>query len=121
MKMGNRIGKIALTVLVFLTAGSILVMLLWNVLMPGLFNLHAISFWQAAGLLVLSKILFGGRGYSGMFFRREKNYFQEKWKNMTPDQRKEFIANRRKHGFSYSRNSGAEEATADSQASDVEK
>ena len=28
--------------------------------MPAIFGLHAISFWQALGLLVLSKILFGG-------------------------------------------------------------
>jgi len=29
-------------------------------LAPAIFGLHTISFWQALGLLVLSKILFGG-------------------------------------------------------------
>jgi hypothetical protein len=36
-----------------------LVELLWNWLMPGLFGLKAISYWQAFGLVVLAKILFG--------------------------------------------------------------
>ena len=33
------------------------VMLLWNALMPDIFGLPIITFWQAAGLLILSKIL----------------------------------------------------------------
>ena len=34
------------------------VMLLWNWLMPELFGLSAIGFWQAAGLMLLSSFLF---------------------------------------------------------------
>ena len=33
---------------------------LWNWLMPGIFGLPAITFWQAVGLLALSWLLFGG-------------------------------------------------------------
>ena len=33
---------------------------LWNRLMPILFHLPAITFWQAVGLLALSWLLFGG-------------------------------------------------------------
>ena len=33
---------------------------LWNGLMPSIFGWHTITFWQAVGLLLLSKILFGG-------------------------------------------------------------
>lgn len=40
-------------------------MLLWNWLVPDLFNGPAITYWQAAGLLVLSKILFSGIGCGG--------------------------------------------------------
>lgn len=37
-------------------------MWLWNWLMPAIFNLPVISIWQAAGLIILSHILFrGGR------------------------------------------------------------
>jgi len=41
------------------------VQLLWNVLMPEIFGLKIISFWQAFGLLLLSKILFGGFRFKG--------------------------------------------------------
>ena len=36
------------------------VMYLWNWLIPDLFNGPVITFWQAFGLILLSKILFGG-------------------------------------------------------------
>jgi len=36
------------------------VMLLWNWLMPEIFGLKALSYWQAWGLLILSSILFKG-------------------------------------------------------------
>ena len=38
------------------------VMHLWNWLLPTLFGWRQISFWQALGLLVLCRILFGGWG-----------------------------------------------------------
>jgi len=36
------------------------VMLLWNWLMPEIFGLRTLSYWQAWGLLILSSILFKG-------------------------------------------------------------
>jgi Ca2+/H+ antiporter, TMEM165/GDT1 family len=69
---------------------SFVVMRLWNWLMPGLFGWHMISFWQALGLLVLSKILFGGfRGRPGrhMHWRRR---MKERWEKMTPEEREKF-------------------------------
>lgn len=36
-----------------------LVQILWNALMPAIFHLPAISYWQAAGLMLLSRLLFG--------------------------------------------------------------
>jgi hypothetical protein len=44
---------------------------LWNWLMPDLFGLRAISFWQAVGLLGLSWLFFGGFGWMGRRPRRE--------------------------------------------------
>jgi hypothetical protein len=50
---------------VFAAVFGLVVMSLWNWLMPTLFGWHVISYWQALGLLILSKILFGGfRGRS---------------------------------------------------------
>lgn len=40
-----------------------IVMLLWNWLMPVIFGLPALSLWQALGLLVLMRILFGSFGF----------------------------------------------------------
>lgn len=49
----------------FLAIGGFVVSWLWNTLLPGLFDLPMIGFWQALGLLALSRILFGGFGGSG--------------------------------------------------------
>ena len=67
-----------------------LVMLLWNALMPAIFNLATISFWQAMGLLVLSKIFFGfgGGGCKGRRWRR--NIPQQHWAAMTTEEKEKF-------------------------------
>jgi len=72
-------------------------MLLWNWLMPCIFGLAAISFWQALGLLVLSRILFGGIGgrpWMGMGRHKHHNHLREKWMKMTHEEQKEFIKSR---------------------------
>jgi|SRR6056297_74911 len=37
-----------------------IVMLLWNWLMPVLFELTTITFWQAVGIIILARLIFGG-------------------------------------------------------------
>jgi hypothetical protein len=44
----------------FALAFGWLVMILWNWLMPAIFHLGPIAYWQAFGLVVLAKLLFGG-------------------------------------------------------------
>jgi hypothetical protein len=78
------IAALAITVFAFVVMG------LWNWLTPRLFGWHAITFWQALGILVLSKILFGGfRGGPGrhMYWRRR---MMERWAQMTPEEREKF-------------------------------
>jgi len=41
------------------------IMWLWNWLMPELFGLTTLTYWQAVGLFILFKILLGGCGGSG--------------------------------------------------------
>jgi hypothetical protein len=65
---------IAAGVLIF---GS-LVMFLWNSILPVVFGISTITFWQALGILVLSKILFGG--FSG---GRGHHYPGHSWKGNT--------------------------------------
>ena len=80
---------------------SAIVMLLWNLLIPEIFGLTVINFWQAAGLFILAKILFGGFGRRGMMMhgKHRENPIHAKWNKMTAEQRKEFIEKRRKFGF----------------------
>jgi len=82
--------KILLFVLLAATLFTFVVMWLWNWLMPVIFSLHAINFWQALGLLVLSRILFGGfRGHSG-FGMHWRQRMMERWEQMTPEEREKF-------------------------------
>ncbi len=41
------------------------VMLLWNWLMPELFGLTTITFWQAFGITLLARLIFGGFKHNG--------------------------------------------------------
>jgi hypothetical protein len=61
-----------------------LVMHLWNWLAPAIFGWHLITFWQALGLLLLSRILFGSWGGGGGSRRSRR---REKWDKMTPEER----------------------------------
>jgi hypothetical protein len=64
-------------------------MLLWNALLPELFHLPQISFWQAVGLLILSRLLFGFRPWNGRHNHRI-GHLREKWEHMSPQERDEF-------------------------------
>lgn len=55
------VGSIVLFI-VFILVFGLAVQLLWNNLLPELFNLPAISFMQACGLLALAKLFFGVGG-----------------------------------------------------------
>lgn len=83
--------KIVLFVVVASAVLGLVVQTLWNGLMPVLFGLHTLTFWQALGLLLLSKILFGGfhRGGGGRG-RRWKQEMNAKWEGMSEEQREKF-------------------------------
>ena len=71
-----------------------LIMVLWNWLMPVIFHLPLIGFWQAAGLLLLGRFLFGGLGHKNGWQRNHYSYdVRKKIKNMTPEERAEFFQN----------------------------
>ena len=65
----KRIGIIAGWVVVGIIAASgfafllgYIIMVLWNWLMPDIFGLVEIDYWQAVGLIIFAKIIFGGFG-----------------------------------------------------------
>jgi hypothetical protein len=93
---GPLIG-LKIILVIFLT--SLIVMWLWNILVPQVFNGPVITYWQSMGLLVLSKLLFGGigRGFRGRHhydhrYRSEewKEKFRRKMESMTPEEREKF-------------------------------
>ena len=82
--------KIVLLVLLAVGVFSFVVMRLWNWLMPALFGWHLIGFWQALGLLVLSKILFGGFRGPRAPHMHWRGRMMERWEQMTPEERGKF-------------------------------
>ena|SRR5438034_10677668 len=85
-----RVVKFVVIAALIITVLSLVVMRLWNWLTPPLFGWHVITFWQAVGILILSKILFGGfRGRPGrhMFWRHR---MMERWARMSPEEREKF-------------------------------
>ncbi len=74
---------------------GLVVMSLWNALLPEIIGVKAIGFWQALGLLVLCRILFGGLGFRPGMFGMARRRMHERWMQMTPEQREEFMQHRR--------------------------
>jgi Ca2+/H+ antiporter, TMEM165/GDT1 family len=86
---GIKVVKIFLIVVVVATLVGLVVRGLWNALMPPLFGLPTLTFWQALGLLILAKIFFGG-------FHRHSNpprwsrRMRQRWESMSPEERERF-------------------------------
>jgi hypothetical protein len=66
-----------------------IVMHLWNGLMPAIFGLKVITFWQAIGLVILGRILVGGLGGGGNNNRSRKRPGR-RWECMTAEEQERF-------------------------------
>lgn len=88
----NRPFKVLKIILMVLAASAVfgfVIQHLWNWLVPAIMGFHSITFWQAIGLFVLSKILFGGfhrHGPRGRWGRQ----MNERWAQMSPEDREKF-------------------------------
>lgn len=99
MKMGcpddqpmraTRCLRIALCVLIGVAVLGLAVMLLWNWLIPVLFvGVPQVGFWQALGILALSKLLFGGFRGGGHEYWRER---RQRWAKLSPAERQQLKA-----------------------------
>jgi hypothetical protein len=87
-----RVLMILVLVTLAVTLFSFVVRGLWNWLMPALFGLHVINFWQALGLLVLSKILVSGFHGRHSFGRNRQMRLIRRWEQMSPEEREAFRA-----------------------------
>ncbi|MBB6243130.1 hypothetical protein [Rhodanobacter sp. MP1X3] len=89
------LGK-AVLILAAIAVLGWLVMLLWNAVIPAVFaDSRPVDYLHALGLLILSRILFGG--FHGRGGRRGQRW--EKWQAMTTEEREQFRQNMR-HGRS---------------------
>jgi len=84
-----------LAIALFIFIGGEVVMRLWNWLLPALFNGPLITFWQAVGLLALCRILFGHHGWrggGGRYYARRRimQRMNERWQQMTPEERERY-------------------------------
>jgi hypothetical protein len=98
MKKGkmDRVGFAILIAIAAVIVVSTVVMLLWNGLMPDLFGLRTISFFQAMGLLILSHLLLRGwspmHHFRGWKHERLRNLLDSRLSTMTPEEREKFAA-----------------------------
>jgi hypothetical protein len=81
-----------LIALAFVALVTLAVYSLWNAVLTDVLAVKAITYWQALGLLVLAKILFGGfpgrrGGPFGPPWRRRM--MMERWESLTPEQREQ--------------------------------
>lgn len=86
---GPKGGFLALLIAAAVLAMGAAVMLLWNAVLPDIAPVSRINYWQALGLFVLCRLLFGGfrfgpRGGGHPFGNR---HFREKWRNMSDEER----------------------------------
>ncbi|MFK3659144.1 hypothetical protein ACI2I2_01310 [Scandinavium sp. NPDC088450] len=95
---GHRMAKPLLIGAALFVVLGLLVMSLWNALLPAIIGVKTIGFWQALGLLVLCRILFGGLGFRPGMFGGMRRRMHERWMQMTPEQREAFMQQRRE-GF----------------------
>ena len=89
-----------LKVLFFLIAAMTLlsiagwiVMTLWNFILPDVLGVQVVTFWQALGILILSRLLFGGWGRFGRrHFAEKRAMWRNKWQEMNDEEKQAFKA-----------------------------
>ena len=80
---GKKAVFVIVSALVIASLLTGLIMLLWNWLMPDLFGLTDITYGQALGVLVLSKLLFGG--WMHKKHCSDCHHSSSKWGSISPD------------------------------------
>jgi hypothetical protein len=66
------------------------VLQLWNWLLPSIFGWRPITYWQAVGIFVFCRILFGKFGGRPMWRSNRRRRMAERWQHMTPEEREKF-------------------------------
>ncbi len=98
MKRGVWFLKWVVLGAIFIVGFGLLTQYLWNWLVPALFSGPVITYWQALGLLLLAKILFGFGGGKGGHCQQcgggGKSFWKQRYENklasLHPDDREAF-------------------------------
>ncbi len=90
------IMKVVLKILIVIAAVAIfglVVMLLWNSIIPMVIGWGALTYLQAVGLLVLCRVLFGGFNSfkRGASYKHMRHAHKEQLKGMSRKQKMEYI------------------------------
>ncbi|HTF04225.1 MAG TPA: hypothetical protein VK826_09365 [Bacteroidia bacterium] len=116
------IGAVILfTVLAFALAW--VTMLLWNWLVPGIFGGPMITYVEAAGLMILGRLLFGGFKsgkscchHGGGWHHGKHGYWKKRWESkmagMSPEEREKFRSGMNKCGWKYEEEEPKQEQNA---------
>lgn len=67
-----------------------MIMLLWNNLIPEIFGLKTITYFQTLGLFILCRILFGNFNFGNRKPPFMNPNFKEKWINMSEEEKEKF-------------------------------
>lgn len=66
------------------------IMYLWNWILPEVANTGRLNFWQALGLLVLCRLLFGNFNKGRNHFHEKAQKMRSKWQSMNEEERAKF-------------------------------
>lgn len=91
----NKVKKILCFIPVVALIAAVLgfvVMFLWNQILPDVVHVGCLTFWQALGLLVLCRVLFGNfnKGGGNNRFREKAREMRSKWEGMNEEERAKF-------------------------------
>lgn len=122
MKRGLWIGKFVVLGVLFVVVFGLVTQFLWNLLVPELFSGPVISFWQALGLLTLSKLLFSGFGgghkggkWGSYRSQHWRSHLKEKYSSLTPEQREKFRERFNEKWCSWDENPSTKEAATNAE------
>jgi hypothetical protein len=96
IKMENfgRTARFAIAFVLYVVL-ILVVMGLWNLLVPGITHWSSINFWQALGLTVLCRLLCGSMHHFGCLFGyRHRHHHHGRLHDMSPEEREAFVRRR---------------------------
>jgi hypothetical protein len=93
-KRGWWIGKMVIFGFLMVMLLGVVTQFLWNFIMPEIFGLPVINFWQALAMFILAKLIFGfgggGKKWGGHSNHQWRRQWAEKYSKLSPEDRERF-------------------------------